>query len=589
MLVLLCTPQLLAQNSVSQADRERGLVTPAFLWRQAMGGAVMGKPAVQAQSAVVVLDGGTLKAYSVSGRCLWTFLERGRFSPFVTRSREGTSYICRTNGILIAVNRSGRELWRTSIGGTLFAPVVIGWDGRVFVPTATKMLCYTASGNLLWAREFGSVIGCGPLLDQGGGIMLALENGEVVRIDPFGKVVKWKQPSMPLLLLSIRQPAPSLVTTLPEAAIAPASNAQSILMLYSNGNVQLLDTANPDLVPVKLPRLPSPPLAAASRGANAAVVLANGQVALISGIDGSLIWAADSHIRLLGERGTASGNEAMVIYDDRGIYVLTVSGVTSFSSDGRRQWFTQIENASCLPAFDDSGVLYSGGKDWILYAWKLEDGAYQQQTAPQAGLYGPAPEGSYRAGSPASSAFMGSPGRFNEMLVGGELEVIERGILEGNVGENEPKWIGALMEIAGGRWWSSFSNGQPRASVTHRIFALQLLSRIGSQELIPPLVRLFRAESETPVKAAMARAIGGIGTDINGIAMQEFLAAASRGNQTRDEQVLVSIAAATGALCRFSGPPLASAGLRVLVLLLSPGYLPSVQQQARRELYSLLE
>jgi len=534
-----------------------------YLWRQAIGGAVMGRPTVQAQSVVVVQDGGSVKAYSVSGRPLWTFSARGRLSPYVTRSREGTVYICRTNGVFIAVNRSGRELWRTNVGGTLFGPTVLGWDGRVFIPTATKMVCYTASGNLLWTKELESVISAGPWLDQAGGVLLALEDGNILRIDPFGRSTAWQLPSVPRYLLSVKRHA------------AP-NTAPAIMVLYRNGDAQLIDPSVPNAVPVTLPSLPSSPLAAASREGYVAVALANGQAVLLSGIDGTLVWTADTHARLYA----VSENDATVIYDDRGVYVLTAGGATSFSEDGRRQWFTRIENASSIPAFSDDGVLYSGGKDWILYAWKLEDVASNQKRT----LYGPAPEGSYGASFlPPDSPFAGLPGRFDETYMNNELDTIRRGIQAGKVGAHEREWLASLMEIAGTRQ-GPFSYSRPRAAINQRIHALQLLARIGSHETIPWLARLFRTEKESLVKAAAARAIGSIGVDPEGLALREFMAFATLAHSAHDEQVLIAVAAATGALCRFSGPPLSDAGARILALLGSTIHMPSVRQQALREL-----
>ena len=148
--LLFFIPLSLAAQSGPSADRERGQVNADPLWRQALGGEVTGLPTVQAQSAVVVLDGGNIKAYSTAGTPLWNYSARGRISPFVTRSLEGTSYISRNTGALIAVNRAGRELWRRSPGGPLSGPVISGWDGRLFVPTGNRLTCYTASGNLLW-------------------------------------------------------------------------------------------------------------------------------------------------------------------------------------------------------------------------------------------------------------------------------------------------------------------------------------------------------------------------------------------------------------------------------------------------------
>jgi len=558
-LLLFCSAPVFAQSGPS-ADAANTAVNAAYLWRQAVGGAVIGRPTVQAQSVVMALDGGNIKAYSSSGRPLWNFSAKGRLSPFVTRSLEGTSYICRTNGVFIAVNRVGRELWRTNIGQALAGPVVLGWDGRVFIPGAKKIVCYTAAGNLLWTRELAGKISAGPWLDQAGGILLVLETGDIARFDPYGAAIVRRLPSVPRVLLSIgHSVAPN--------AISPGP---AILALYRDGTMQLIDPALPDAAPLDLPRLPSPPVTAASRGSNAAAALANGQIVLLSGLDGKILWTADTHIR--------AGNDAAVIYDERGIYMLSINGAAGFTVNGERLWFATLKNASDIPAFDDEGVLYSGGTDWILYAWKLEDRALNQKR----NLYGPAPEGSY--GLPSSSLRVSS-GFNDEDQIKSKLETIRREILAGRVGENEREWLGYLMETAGGSLRQSTSSfNRPRAIISNRILALQLLSRVGSRETVPWLARFFRNEEEPLVKAAAARAIGDIGVDPAGAALQEFLAAITPENPLFDEQVLVAIAAATGALCRFSGPPLFSTGARILVLLSNVKQPSSVQRQARHEL-----
>jgi hypothetical protein len=45
-------------------------------WRHALGGAVIGAPAAQAESVVAICDGGTVEAYSRQGTPLWSFKAR---------------------------------------------------------------------------------------------------------------------------------------------------------------------------------------------------------------------------------------------------------------------------------------------------------------------------------------------------------------------------------------------------------------------------------------------------------------------------------------------------------------------------------
>ena len=562
----------LAAQSGPVPDRERGQVSAEPLWRQALGGAVIGLPTVQAQSAVVALDGGNIKAYSAAGTPLWNYSARGRITPFVTRSREGTSYISRTNGVLIAVNRAGRELWRRSPGGPLSGPVISGWDGRLFVPTGKKISCYTASGNLLWSRNFDERIALSPRLDQGGGIMLALENGDILRINPFGGVLSWHLPSLPLALVSLGPGA--------------GSAAFRVLAIHQSGSMEIL--GNPaewylpieqDPQPFSLPRLPSPPLAAAGRGTRAAIALRDGRTLLFAEDEHKILWTGDSHIRASGR----ADDEAVVLYDERGIFVFSRSGATRFAEDGRRLWFIVLENAVAIPAFGDDGVLYAGSRDWILAAYQLED----SPNLPKQSVYGPEPEGSYRTGNPPPSPWADYPIPFEDREVKARLDRMGMAIQGGVVGENERVWSAYLMELASGEYGPADSGAtRSVAPLPERVRALELLARVGSRETIPFLAALFRRESEPVIRAAAAAAIGSIGVDPGALAIQSFFEALSPAGGG-DEQVLLAIATATGALCRFSGPPLSDTGVKILTMLSGSGYSGTVQRQARRELSAM--
>jgi outer membrane protein assembly factor BamB len=538
-------------------------VNTAPVWRQALGGKVLGLPAVQVQSAVVALDSGSIKAYSAQGRPLWTYHARGRISPYVTRSREGTCYISRTNGVFIAVNRAGRELWRAN-PGPLSGPAVPGWDGRVFVPTGQKISCYTGAGRLLWQKNLESPISLPPALSREGGIMLALENGDFLAVDPFGTALTRRLSGVPRALLSL----------------GPAGEPGRFMVLYAGGAAEIIDPARPDRRPYTLPRLPAPPLAAVSRENQAAVTLENGQVILVSGEDGRFLWSGDSHLK--NQRAPEPGEIAM-IFDERGVYVLSKTGATGFTGDGRRLWFIRLERAAAIPAFGDDGVLYSGGEDWILYAYRLEDRVLRQEQS----LYGPAPLGTYGTGNPPPSPWADYYFRFDEDELERQFSQIEAALAAHRIGEEELAYTARLMEIAGSASGPGASRTRPPVQVNHRVRALRLLAVLGSRETIPFLTNLFRRDDEPVIKAAAAEAIGRIGIDPDGVALQAFTAAVFPSGPVRDEQVLISVAAATGALCRFSGPPLSDMGVNILSLLTADNQPATVRQQARRELAAL--
>ena len=558
-LFFIAVPVFSQSNTPGAADNEP-------YWRQAMGGFVLSLPDVQAQSAVVALDGGNIRAYSTVGTPMWNYYARGRISPYVTRSREGTSYFSRTNGTLIAINRAGRELWRYDLDSPLCAKVIPGWDSRLFVPTDKKIFCFTASGNLLWTRTFESSFSIAPRLDKTGGIIFALENNETCLIDPFGKVSRRTLLKKPAALLSVE----------PQIDISPDCK-QRIIVVYTDGTMELIDqfenwfiSAQGGAFSAPMPRLQSAPVAAISRGDKIAVVLDDGIITVVSLDENRIIWNGDSHIREITKNGRKPELEAEMLFDERGIYILSKDGASGFSHDGRRLWYSLLHNAAAIPAFGNDGVLYSGGLDWILYAYKIEDRILPDKFS----VYGPVPDGIYGTGFP-NPKYIPNISYF-EFEVKAMLEQIESDIKAGLVGENEPAWHTFLMRIA-----------DSRSSIQYRISALQLLGRIGSQETIPWFVNLFRKETDPAVKATIAAAIGAVGVDPDGIAVNLFLNSISPAHGIHDSQILTAIAAATGALCRFSGPPLSETGVRILVLLSSDIRPQMVSRQARRELASL--
>ena len=104
---------------------------------------------------------------------------------------------------------------------------------------------------------------------------------------------------------------------------------------------------------------------------------------------------------------------------------------------------------------------------------------------------------------------------------------------------------------------------------------------------MPWLVGLFQRENDPLVRSVAAQVIGIIGVDQECLAIQAFFTSAMTMNQARDEQALVSIAAATGSICRYSGPQALVAGVQVLRQLGDRGPTPSVRRQAQRELDNL--
>ena len=516
---------------------------------------------------VAITDGGRVESFSSRGTPLWSYFAGGRLTPHISRSREGTSYICRTNAILIAVNRVGRELWQTQLSSPIIFPVLIGWDSRLFIFTNTEIITMTASGNILWRMVLDKGIAHPPFLDVRGSVVLVMDDGEVLTIDPFGNMASFQY-------LGGISGAISVTST----SLYIEGWGAGILLFHYNGQIELI---YPDLGYGETFRgrleLPSAPVKAAARGEEAAVLMANGRLALLSLWTREIIWMAETSLSI------SAGEEVDVFYDERGIYVLTRNGAAAFASDGRRLWSIGITGASALPAFGDDGILYSGGTDWILYAYHLED----RVRAVQRLLYGEVSEGSYGMSSPGPSSWAGTPYRFEERELLTRFAEIRQAGINGNIGDREREYTAWLKETAGSYAANLPAGAVPQVQIQHRVEATLLLSYMGSRETIPFLANLFLRDPDMPVKAAAAQSIGMIGVDPEGIAMRAFQSAILPPFPMQNEAVLTSIAAAIGALCRFSGPPLSEAGIRLLTMLSSPERPPTTRRQAQWEIRSL--
>ncbi|MDR0451599.1 MAG: PQQ-like beta-propeller repeat protein, partial [Treponema sp.] len=282
-LLLCASPRLSAADDSGAAREDARSLTP--LWRHSMDGTMLGPPLAEAGLITAVSDGGTLRSYSALGNLLWTFNARGRLGPYLGRSPDGTTYICRTTGVFIAINRAGRELWRRDLGEPLAAPVISGWDGRVFLFTGKRICCFNAAGYPLWAQSLESPIAFGPVMDSGGGFALLLENGNILEGNAFGKITVWEPPRGPVSGgRSENSPSgggrPALKMILP-------LEGGALLLLYNEGSAVLLPRGRDAAGAALLPNLGGAPAAGASCGDRAAVMLAGGRLVFIGGAGGA--------------------------------------------------------------------------------------------------------------------------------------------------------------------------------------------------------------------------------------------------------------------------------------------------------------
>jgi len=545
------------------------------IWEQELMGTVIGLPTLQAESAVVALQEGDIKSYSRFGNWLWTYHARESLTPHVSRSREGTSYICTTGGTVIAVNRVGRELWKLNLGQPIGSPIIVGWDARLFIPTGSKIYCRTASGYSMWMVDLGSPIFVKPVLDRRGGLAMVLDDNKFALVSHLSTVEKYQLNSKPLHIVPLQISA----------------GKDSFFLFYANGSVErLYRDDDGQLTSESLRSLSQTPAAAVGWQNKVAVTLRNGTVQLLSVPEGEVLWTENSH-ETTAERG--SGNLepywAGMQYDDRGIYMLSAKGATGFrESDGQRLWILRITGAAAIPSFGDEGYLYSGGTDRYLHAYRVEE----RRRNVARSMYGPAPEGSYGLGNPPPSSWSRlGDSRYHPQVLNMMYDEIDTAIKSGQVGENEIDYVAYLMEVAAISLSPTYSPVRPQVQILERANCIRQLGFVGSRETVPFLARLFAHKfsngtyEDPEILKACAEAIGRIGVDPTGDAIRAYTFLLAPVNATMDPGALMAAATSTRDLCRFSGPPLADAGVRLLRAFTATDFPAAVKRHAT----SLLE
>jgi outer membrane protein assembly factor BamB len=574
-LLLAALPLAAQQSGTEKIDPIGAPVSAAPLWELDIGDTVTATPIMQANSAVLLGSGGSVKSYFMTGSPLWNFNPRDRVTPYIARSREGIAYVCNSAGSFMAINRIGRELWRLDLGQPITFPPLIGWDGRIFIPVDSKMSCRTASGRSLWGLDLGSPIAAAPVLDHAGSVVMVLQNQEFVRISQFSTVERIKLNRHPDMIVPLRD-----------------GNRHSYVLFQSSGEtveIAYNENAAPGsrLSTSRFIQLPAAPVAAAGRENIFVVTLRDGRV-LCGDSSGKILWTLNSH-ETTAEKGAGNlpPEQASMVFDERGIYCITATGVTGFAENGRRRFVLKYAaQTSGVPGLSDEGLLYTCGKDNKLRVYKLDS---KPRTIPRSRYYGPEPEGSYGMGNPPPSRWSTDSRRYQDEQQEAMLAMLEKEIRSGQLGENEPQYVAYMMEMIGFFLNDPhYSPARPAVKPPMRVSLIKLLGLIGSRETVPFLWNIFDRDREPSIRAACAEAIGTIGIDPNGRTFQSYNFLLVPNNPNRDPQLLISATTSIAALCRYVGPPLAADGIYLLRLFMNlPSAPNSVKNQIRNEVDAL--
>jgi len=529
------------------------------LWRRALGGSLLCPPAASGGVVAALAGGGRVVATSSGGRPLWTWRAHGELAPVLALAGEAV-YVGETSGQFTALSIAGRERWNVRLDGPVLAPPLAGWDGRVFVWTAGGLSCFTEAGQQLWRLRPEFEIALPPVSDGRGGLVLALGNGRLLLVDPYGQAKAAQIDSLPALLLG-----------------PGADTAIGFALAFFDGRVEVWgQSGRQRRLERALAGLSGAPAAGAVFQDKLLAVDAAGNAVLVSLANGAELWQA------AGLAGDAS-----LVFDGRGIFALSKTAAVSVDpATGKIRARRDFGDGGAgrpetPPGLGEDGRLYTGGGNWLLYAW-----GGLETPAPAA-----APSGPHGYGMAALGSLLTEDIRhtLRGLPAAAWLETIAGALAAGNVGGRERLYKAALYAFAAsGTALSPEGLFAELPTLPERLRALRLLGRLGSRETTLFLANLWLAEGEDAVKAEMARAAGRIGADPERAALAVFTREFRLAGPLHDG-LFTAIAGALGGICRFSGPEYARAAVPLLAALAGSRLTKKAAETARAELQTLGE
>jgi hypothetical protein len=243
---------------------------------------------------------------------------------------------------------------------------------------------------------------------------------------------------------------------------------------------------------------------------------------------------------------------------------LSMTRAEGRTPDGHLRWFLDLEGAAALPAYNGEGLVIAGGRNWLLAAFRVDDGTADGATLGPAKRYG-------------LSRQLNAPDWVT-------LSYIEAALDAGTVDGNEAVFASFL------RYTSRIT---PRSFLTAEVLterarALRLLGRLGSPEYMPFLVDVFLRDGHPDIRAAAAAGMGAIGIDREGKALAALSAAVLPVMPLRNERVIEAALEAAAKICLVNGPPLTGQGLSILGMYRVQKTYPALQPLAAVLLEELL-
>lgn len=513
---VLATMPVTAQNLSNQVQAQPlpgsgGSAVAEILFRFPVGGVITTGPVVAGALVWFISDSRTLYVLDSTGKAIGRRAINYRRAAFIACDPFGRAVIPEEPSMLTMINRAGQTVWSLDLGLPASGPPAFGPDGRLYVLTGRILSAYAPNGRWLWRTQLPvdatGMVRTGP----GGGPVLMLADGSI-RL--------WSQDGVSSWSFFIERDTPSAFPSAMQGALL-AADGKAVALALPDGRIIHLDASGQLSWSFKLAVEP------------ALVALGAGDSCLVVGRDGSLSMVASSGLawNTPKNQGFVPTGAALAIHDNR--YILTwKGGAASYGTDGGIYRELNIQNPATVPALAPGGTVFSGGIDWIMYAYHFERDLIKAGASTVPALDRQAIR------EAAREEVFWTPGGVNDDVLLAGLADIDKSLKSGTIGGRAGNAILYAAAVALGDFEAPFGSGAvspgpvPRGPLP-RAMACQTLGVFGSPLALPVLVEVFQRDPEPVVRAAAASAVAAIGLDPGGLAQEAFARAASEGLDLR--------------------------------------------------------
>ena len=454
-------------------------------------------------SSLRALEPELLWRYAIdsAGSKIWIRNLGKKPAPFLSISPDDIIHICFTDGTLAALNKKGREIWRTDIGGIPYVKPAYKSDGTMFISAGSTLYGLSHRGNVKWMVTFLYPV---RQLETGADetIYVLLGDGTFQVYSPLGRML-WK-----------KGPETGIVSYV-------SGGAGSLFCLTASGDCLEFDRAGSLIDQKKL---------AAGKGAVQFLKRKNGFAVISS----AKLMAFNGAMELEWDHAFAGGGLGYGVFDDKDrFYGLNADGSLFTTAKEEKEFqIYSMEPGTPAPVLSQNGRLYVGGKDWIVYAFSANPAvAGEEPRNPGTGMDEGPPLPETGGSSALSSYFAVLAGSSNIEDNFRALDELKRLTNSRNYMEQEPVMVPVLEKLSTAGLMNPPGNTPAGKALSYviRERTAEILGIISTPEAEKVLLPMLYYEWDREALILVIKALGAMRRDKDGAVADYLNALLSRG------------------------------------------------------------